>query len=229
MEITHLGHSCVLLELADQRILIDPGNFSEVSGVRDLTAILVTHQHPDHVDPEQWPGLLAANPGARVLLEPDTAAKLAEASGDQATRMEGMPSGQDLDLGAVTVSPVGQRHAFIHDYVPRIDNVGLVVRADGEPTVFHPGDALDAEPGPVDVLLIPVSAPWARVGDTVSFARRLAPSRVVPIHDGLLNERGRAMYLGHIGNHGADGGLEVLDLRDAGPTTVSAQALPHQA
>jgi|SRR5690606_37982094 len=220
MQITHLGHSCVLLEVADQRILIDPGNFSDVSAVRDLTAVLVTHQHPDHADPEQWPGLLAANPHARVLLEPETAEKLAEAAGDQAGRMERMPSGEDLHLGTVTVSPVGQRHAFIHDYVPRIDNVGLVFRSDGEPTVFHPGDALDAEPGPVDVLLIPVSAPWARVGDTVSFARRLEPGRVVPIHDGLLNERGRAMYLGHISRHGADGGLEVLDLRDAGPTSL---------
>ena len=85
MQITHLGHSCVLLEVADQRILIDPGNFSDVSAVRDLTAVLVTHQHPDHADPEQWPGLLAANPHARVLLEPETAEKLAEVAGDELT------------------------------------------------------------------------------------------------------------------------------------------------
>lgn len=222
MQITHLGHSCVLLEVADQRLLIDPGTFSDVSGVRDLTAVLVTHQHPDHVDQAQWAGLLEANPAARVLLEPTTADHLAEASGAHRERLEGMPSGTDCVLGRVTVSPVGQRHAFIHDYVPRIDNTGLVIRADDEPTVFHPGDALDAEPGHVDVLLVPVNAPWARVGDTVSFVRRIEPGRVVPIHDGLLNDTGRGMYLNHIGNHGADGGVEILDLRGLGPTEVES-------
>lgn len=220
MEITHLGHSCVLLEVADQRILIDPGNFSDLSGVRDLTAILVTHQHPDHVDPAQLAGLLAANPAATVRLESQTTDQLAEAAGDQAHRLESMSSGTDIDLGQVTVSPVGHRHAFIHDYVPRIDNTGLVIRASGEPTVFHPGDALDADPGPVDVLLVPLNAPWARVGDTVEFARRLAPGRAVPIHDGLLNDSGRGMYLNHLGTFGAEGGLEVLDLRGRGATTL---------
>ena len=220
MKITHLGHSCVLLEVADERILIDPGTFSDVSGVRDATAALVTHQHPDHLDPGQLPGLLEANPQARILLEPQSADLVAEVAGRHRDRLEGMPTGTTVRIGAVSVETVGQRHAFIHDFVPRIDNTGLVVRADGEPTVFHPGDALDAEPGHVDVLLVPVNAPWARVGDTVSFVRRIDPGRVVPIHDGLLNDTGRGMYLNHIGTHGADGGVEVVDLRGQGATTL---------
>ena len=220
MQITHLGHSCVLLEVADQRILIDPGNFSDFADVRDLTAVLVTHQHPDHVDPAQLAGLLANNPRARVLLEHESVGQLAEAAGEHRDRLESMPGGTDIELGPVTVSPVGHRHAFIHEFVPRIDNVGLVIRAEGEPTLFHPGDALDAEPGPVDVLCVPVSAPWARVGDTVSFVRRIAPTRAVPIHDGLLNDTGRAMYLRHISSFGVDGGLDVLDLRGRGATSL---------
>ncbi|WP_256842533.1 MBL fold metallo-hydrolase [Ornithinimicrobium cryptoxanthini] len=220
MDITHLGHSCVLLEVADQRILVDPGNFSDIADVRDLTAVLVTHQHPDHVDPAQLAGLLDRSPDARVLLEPESVGQLAEAAGEHRDRLESMPSGTDIELGPVTVSPVGHRHAFIHDFVPRIDNVGLVIRADGEPTLFHPGDALDAEPGPVDVLLVPVSAPWARVSDTVTFVRRITPTRAIPIHDGLLNDTGREMYLRHISSFGADGGLEVLDLREQGRTSL---------
>ncbi|NLG22522.1 MAG: MBL fold metallo-hydrolase [Actinomycetales bacterium] len=220
MQITHLGHSCVLLEVADQRILIDPGNFSDFASARDLTAVVVTHQHPDHVDPAQLAPLLAANPAARVLMEGQTRGVLTEAAGDQAHRLESMSSGTDILLGPVTLSPVGQRHAVIHDYVPRIDNTGVVLRAEGEPSVFHPGDALDAEPGDVDVLLVPLNAPWARIGDTVEFARRIAPARAIPIHDGLLNDNGRPTYLRHLSNFGADGGLEVLDLRGAGATAL---------
>lgn len=217
MELTHLGHSCILIEAADQRILIDPGTFSDFADVRDLTAVLVTHQHPDHLDPARFGDLLAVNPGAQVWLEPETAAQQQEAFGD---RVGGMSSAQTLQIGAVSVTPVGDLHALIHDYVPRIHNLGLVVRADGEPTVFHPGDALDADPGEVDVVLVPLMAPWSRVADTVGFVRRVGAQRAVPIHDGLLNDTGRGMLLGHVSNFGAEGGLEVLDLRGAGATTL---------
>ena len=70
MQITHLGHSCVLLETAGQRILVDPGDFSTAwRGLTDLDAVLVTHQHPDHADPTELPKLLAANPQAIVAVE----------------------------------------------------------------------------------------------------------------------------------------------------------------
>lgn len=219
MELTHLGHACLLVEVADQRVLIDPGNLCDVSGVGDLTAVVITHQHPDHCDPAQLPGLLRASPAARVLVEPQTAELLAGAG--LAGRTERLEQGQLLELGGLTLRPVGQLHAQIHPYLDRVGNVGVVLAAEGAPTLFHPGDALDAEPGPVDLLCIPVNAPWGKVCETVEFVRRVAPGRgVVPIHDGLLREVGREIYLRHIGGYGAEGGIEVLDLRDAGPAQL---------
>ena len=51
MRITSLGHACLLVETGDQRILIDPGTFSPgFQDLTDLDAIVVTHQHADHVD-----------------------------------------------------------------------------------------------------------------------------------------------------------------------------------
>ena len=71
MQITHLGHSAVLVEVSGVRLLIDPGNFSDAwHDLVDLDAILVTHLHPDHIDPAHAPALIAANPQARVLVEP---------------------------------------------------------------------------------------------------------------------------------------------------------------
>ena len=67
---------------------------------------------------------------------------------------------------------------------------------------------------------VPLSAPWAKVSETIAFTRRVGAARAVPIHDGTLSEAGRSMYLGHVRSYGAEGGLELLDLRGAGATTL---------
>lgn len=219
MQITHLGHACLLVEVGDQRVLLDPGNFSDLAGLRDLTAVLITHQHPDHCDPGQVPALLADNPQARVLVEPQTAEVLVAAR--LGARTERLVPQDTVDLGGLSLRAVGDQHAEIHPYVDRIGNLGMVLSADGEPTLFHPGDALDVDPGAVDLLCVPVNAPWAKVSEAVEFVRRVAPARgVVPIHDALLVDAGRSIYLTHIGGFGAEGGVEVHDLRGAGPTQL---------
>ena len=74
MKLTHLGHACLLVETDDARLLLDPGTMSEFETLTDLTAVLVTHQHPDHLDTRRVAALLAANPAARLVIDPDTAA-----------------------------------------------------------------------------------------------------------------------------------------------------------
>ena len=51
MQITHFGHSCLLVELDGTRILFDPGNFSHgFDGLTGLDAILVAQEAGDLVD-----------------------------------------------------------------------------------------------------------------------------------------------------------------------------------
>lgn len=217
MELTLLGHSCVLIEAAGQRVLIDPGTFSAFDDVSDLDAVLVTHQHADHLDMERLPALLQRNPGASLHTDPDTAEILA---GEEIPVTRNQP-GEVFTFGDLTITPVGAQHAVITEYIPRISNVGLYLTAPGEASFFHPGDALDAEvPGDVDLLGVPVNAPWCAVKETVEFVRRLAPSAVMPIHDALLAEQGRDIYLRHIAGFGRDGGVPVRDLHGAGTLTL---------
>ncbi len=221
MHLTHLGHSCLLVDVDGTRVLIDPGSFSDVEGVRDLSAILVTHTHPDHLNPPAIPALLRDNPKAELWLESEAGDRLKSSEPQLGNRIQRMQSGQALTFGAVTVLPVGHKHALIHDGVPRPDNIGVVLTCHGHPSLFHPGDALDVEHealNDLDVLCVPINAPWASVADTLAFVQRLAPTKVVPIHDGLLNDAGRAMYIGHIEKFGAGGGMTVLDLKGQGST-----------
>src|SRR5439155_8465127 len=140
MRLTHIGHSCLLVETGGARILLDPGTFSP--GFETLTgvdAVLVTHQHPDHVQADRLPGLLAANPGAPLVTEPSTVDILAE----QEIGAEPIRPGESRRFRGATVHGVGGRHAQMYETDPVVGNVGLLVTADGEPTLFHPGDSYD--------------------------------------------------------------------------------------
>ena len=81
MQLTRFGHSCLLVVDGDARILIDPGTFS--AGFEDLTgltAVLITHQHADHLDLDRLPAVIAANPDAVVHADPGSVPQL-EAAG----------------------------------------------------------------------------------------------------------------------------------------------------
>lgn len=213
MDISHLGHAAVLVETRGTRVLVDPGNMSdEWHGLTDLVAVLITHQHPDHVDPAHLRDLLAANPQSRVLVEPGVAPIVADAGGTP----EPVPSGTVLTLGDLTVETVGGHHAVIHRDIPRIGNVGFVLREAGGPTLFHPGDSYATAPTGVDVLATPAYGPWCAMKEAIDFARAVGAAKGFLIHEGLLNERGWGLSFGRLNELTP---TQYSDLRGAGPTS----------
>jgi L-ascorbate metabolism protein UlaG (beta-lactamase superfamily) len=198
MRITHLGHSAVLVETDAARVLIDPGNFSEGwHGLTDLDAVLITHQHPDHADPEHLPALVRANRHAKVYVEPSIV--LLEESGSfPEIGADALAAGEQVVVGDLLVTAVGGQHAVIHRDLPSLGNVGFVLRSEGQPTLFHPGDSLSAVPDGVDILGVPMMGPWAAMKETIDFVRAVGSLEGFPIHDGLLNDRGRSLIYGRV-------------------------------
>jgi L-ascorbate metabolism protein UlaG (beta-lactamase superfamily) len=214
MRITHLGHACLLVESERTRVLIDPGTYSAgYQDLSDLDAVLVTHQHPDHVDADALAPLLAANTRAVLIAEPETVGAL-EVDGATA-----LAPGDSRAMGDLDLSAVGGEHARNHDLVPPLGNIGLLIGEAGGPTLFHPGDSYADAPAGVDVLAVPLNAPWTRVSETLAFVRAVSAGIAVPIHDGLLNADGRATYLMHVDKFGP-AETEVVDLSDGTTYTV---------
>ncbi len=213
MQITQLGHSAVLVEVADRRVLIDPGAFSDAwHGLTDLDAILVTHLHPDHADPKHLPELVAVNPDAKVWVEPGVLNAV-----DLGGRGKGLAADTSVSLGSLTIAAVGGTHAIIHRDIPLIGNVGLVLSAEGEPTFFHPGDSLATVPAGIDVVAVPAMGPWAAMKETVDFVRDVDAPTGFLIHDGLINDRGWNLLAIQIGNLGP---TTLTDHRDQQPFTL---------
>lgn len=190
MRIIHFGHSCVLLETGSARLLIDPGTFATGFEVaRELDGILITHQHPDHLDPEKLPVLLAANPNATLVVDEGSAA-VTHDLGLQATVLR---VGEHIELGGAAVHVAGGRHAVIHPDIPVISNNAYVV---DHGAFYHPGDSLSVPEQAIDVLGVPVAAPWLRSSEAITFLRAVKPRVALPIHDAVLSPTGGQLYTG---------------------------------
>ncbi|MEJ2858588.1 MULTISPECIES: MBL fold metallo-hydrolase [unclassified Saccharothrix] len=173
MRIVHFGHSCVLVDTGSARLLFDPGAWSTgFEEVRDLDAVLVTHRHPDHLDPARLPDLLANNPRAALYAADEL---------DGATPAR---PGDVLDIAGAYVHVLDAPHAEIHPSVEVPTNVGYLV---DHGAFYHPGDSLTVPEQKVDILAVPTAAPWLKVSEAADFIAEVRPRIAVPIHEAIVS------------------------------------------
>jgi len=206
MRLTKFGHSCLLVEEGGARVLLDPGSYSDgFERLEGLTAVCLTHQHPDHLDRDRLRQLLDRNPGVRVVSDEGSAKPLGEAGAE----VEVVHHGDELGLGGLGVTVLGRDHAVIHPDVPVVPNVGYLVGG----RLFHPGDAFTDPGRPVEVLAVPAGAPWLKLAEAVDYLRRVGPRVAVPVHERVLSQQGRSLHYRQLEQLGGRGGtrFEVLD------------------
>ncbi len=103
----------------------------------------------------------------------------------------------------------GGQHALIHPQIPVVANIGYLI----DSNVYHPGDSFVIPDGiAVRTLLVPVHAPWNKVGEVVDFVIGVRAAKAFPIHDALLNETGLGLIEGHVKRLGAKYGTEYAHL-----------------
>jgi L-ascorbate metabolism protein UlaG (beta-lactamase superfamily) len=192
VRITKFGHSCVRLEHDGSTVVLDPGMFTEPDALDGADAVVITHEHPDHYLPDHL-----RRTHAPVFTIAAVAAKIGEDAPDVAERVTVVAPGESFDPG-IPAFAVGELHAVIHPDLPRFYNSGYLFTL-GDTTVYHPGDSLTVPEQPVDVLCVPVCAPWMRAAEGIDFARAVGASRNLAIHDRIYSEAGLRIVDGQYG------------------------------
>jgi len=205
--LTFLGHSTVLVEVDDLRILTDPVLRDGLGPVRrqvravlpelfaDLDAVFISHGHHDHLDPAS----LRQIPGKPTVIVPRGFGGLVAGLG--LGPVEEVEPGDRLAIDRVHVTVTEALHSGRREpFGPEGPAIGCVI--DGSRRVYFPGDTdlfpgMDALAGSLDVALLPVWGWGPTIGPghmdperAAQAAAILRPGLAIPIHWGTLYPAG---------------------------------------
>ncbi|MES2007119.1 MAG: MBL fold metallo-hydrolase [Patescibacteria group bacterium] len=180
MTIKKLGHCCLVLEIEGLRIMTDPGMFTAQTHTEEegIDFVLITHEHGDHLHVESLKEVLEKNPDAHVICNASVA-KLLSKEDIESTHISG---GESAEVKGVKIEGFGHDHAEIFESFGLVENTGYFVAN----KFFFPGDAFTNPKRPIDILALPISAPWMKVADAVTYLREIKPRVAFGVHDGML-------------------------------------------
>ncbi len=206
-QLTFLGHSTVLIEVDDLRILMDPVLREGLGPVRrqvravlpelfaDLDAVFISHGHHDHLDPPS----LRRIPGRPTVIVPKGFGRLV--SKLELGPVEEVEPGDRLTIDRVHFEVVEAKHSGRREpFGPEGPAIGCVVA--GSRTIYFPGDtdlfpAMGELAGRLDAALLPVWGwgPTIGVGHmdpvrAAAAAAILRPRLAIPIHWGTFYPAG---------------------------------------
>lgn len=203
MRVTKFEHATLTLVQSGRTLVIDPGSYTTpLADLDDVVAIVLTHEHPDHWTPDHLDRLLKAYPGIPVF---GPAGVVAAAAGYEVTQVD---PGDTVEVEPFRLRFFGGRHAVIHESIPVIDNVGVLVNDE----FYYPGDSYAVPEGEVRVLAAPVGAPWLKIGEAMDFVLAVAPRQAFGTHDMTLSVVGKEMARTRLRWATEQGGGEFLVL-----------------
>jgi L-ascorbate metabolism protein UlaG (beta-lactamase superfamily) len=185
MKLTKYEHACFTLEKDGKILVVDPGNFTtDLGAIDNVVAIVITHEHPDHFDPSALDAFIARSPDAVIYAHEGITNQLS--SDFLATPVT---AGEVVEATPFTLEFLGGDHAIIHSSYPHIDNLGVMINN----VIFYPGDSFTSPDKPVEVLALPVTAPWLKISEAMDFLAQIKPTLAFPTHDAIASDKGKAL------------------------------------
>lgn len=195
MKITKIGHCCLMIETKGKRILTDPGSYTieAHSKLENIDYILFTHEHQDHYHIESLKTILDKNPQA-VIYSNNSVSELLNNEGIKNIMIK---NGDSVLLGDISVVGIGEKHAQMHNDIPLTSNIGFFI----DERLWYPGDAFTNPERGVEILALPVSGPWMKIGEAIDYAILLKPKIAFPVHDGTRFSSAHALPMKILPNH----------------------------
>jgi L-ascorbate metabolism protein UlaG (beta-lactamase superfamily) len=205
MKLTKYNHACFTLEQDDQVLVVDPGNFStDFIAPENVVAIVITHEHGDHLDHDQVAAIIDKNPDAVIIGHPDIVSKI------EVFETHSVQAGDKMSVGPFSLEFFGGQHAIIHPSIPPVVNLAVLIND----LVYYPGDAFTIPFRSVDTLALPISAPWLKLSEAMDFLAEIKPRAAFPTHDGLYVDAANAMVDRLLGNFADANDIEYARLKD---------------
>lgn len=206
MKLTKYGHACVFIEKDGKKLVIDPGAFTELpQDLSNVVAVVYTHSHGDHVDSGNLDLLVKANAALTVYAEAETMTELA---GIECNKVV-IDKTQMLAVGGFELSLYYIDHAVIWKNSP-CKNLAVLV----DNFYYYPGDTFHIIDKEAVMAGVPVSAPWLKLTDAIQFVHDVHAQKVMPTHNGLMNDAGHMVAHNVLGNFTKDSGKELVLLQN---------------
>lgn len=184
MKLTKYDHACFTVQKDHQMLVVDPGNFStDYLPSNNVVGIVITHEHPDHYDPEQIAAIVDKNPEAVIIGHESVVSQV------EAFKTQTVDVGDKLTIGFFDLEFFGGTHAVIHRNIPVIPNLGVMIND----LLYYPGDSFTLPGRAIDTLAIPAGAPWLKIGDAIDFLELVKPRLAFPTHDAVLSDVGKGL------------------------------------
>jgi L-ascorbate metabolism protein UlaG (beta-lactamase superfamily) len=203
VRITKYEHATLQLGVGDENLVIDPGMFLSHPDVPDVVAIVLTHEHSDHWTAEQLGRILEKNADARILGPQG----VADAAAD--FEVEVVAAGDVVEIGSFKLEFFGGRHAVIHESIPVIDNVGVLINDE----LYYGGDSYTVPEVEVGTLAAPIGAPWLKIGEAMDYVLAVKPKRAFYVHDMTLSVAGKQMAAARLAWATEQGGGTFTELQ----------------
>lgn len=183
VKVTKYEHATLVISSADALLVIDPGNFLAPPDFTGAVAVVITHEHEDHWSAQNLSAILEKAPDATIY-GPQGVADAA--SGFEITVVA---AGDVIQAEPFTLEFFGDKHAVIHESIPVIDNLGVMVNDE----LYYGGDSYTVPPKPVGTLAAPIGAPWLKIGDSMDYVLAVKPKRAFYVHDMTLSVAGKSL------------------------------------